>query len=229
MNGNDEPEWLRPIDPLADSYAPEQIEGELEQRHALYLREAQRLVIEGLVPDASGLEAGVRAETRRYLRSHPSFTSTALARVAAAVEETTLASLEAIVASARTPVRSTPPPPRPVRRLTLQPAAKMVGNMVVRKKRTGAGVDLSWDGAPNVVEWTLRVSTRPDPRQDYVDGDPVTLPATARSYEVGLDEHPRRIQLYGHARDGRVVRRAVISALTSGNSGAQWKRQSAAS
>ena len=56
MNGNDEPEWLRPIDPLVDSYAPEQIESELEPRHALYLREAKRLVIEGLVPDESGLE-----------------------------------------------------------------------------------------------------------------------------------------------------------------------------
>ncbi len=228
MNGNDEPEWLHPIDPLVDSYAPEQIERELEQRHALYLREAKRLVIEGFVPDASGLEAGIRAETRRYLRSHPSFESTPLARVAAAVEEATLAVLKAIVAGARTPVSPTPPA-RPIRRLTLQPAATMVGNMVVRKKRTDAGVELSWDGAPNVVEWTLRVSTRPDPRQDYVDGDPVTLPATARSHEVGLDEHPRRIQLYGHARDGRVVRRAVISALTSGNSGAQWKRQATAS
>ncbi len=46
---------------------------------------------------------------------------------------------------------------------------------------------------------------------------------------VALDERPRRIQLYGRARDGRVVRRAIISALTSGNSSAQWKRQSTAS
>ena len=80
-----------------------------------------------------------------------------------------------------------------------------------------------------VVEWVVRVSVRPDPRQDYVEGEAETLPASTRSYEVELDDHPRRIQLYGHARGGKIVRRAVISALTSGNSGAQWKRQATAS
>ena len=70
---------------------------------------------------------------------------------------------------------------------------------------------------------------RPDPRRDYVEGEAETLPAGTRSYEVELDEQPRRIQLYGHARGGKIVRRAVILALTSGNSGAQWKRQATAS
>ena len=227
MNGNDEPEWLRPIDPLVDSYAPEEVRFDLEQRHALYVREAQRLVIAGLLPDESGLEAGIRAETRRYLRAHSWFEGHAFEQVAAAGEAATIAALKAVIAAARLPV-APGPPARPVRRLAIQPAATMVGNMVMRKKRTDAGVELSWDGAPGVVEWTLRVSTRPDPRQDYVDAEPVSLPAKARSFEVTLDEVPRRIQLYGHARDGRIVRRVVISALTSGNSGAQWKRQSTA-
>jgi hypothetical protein len=227
VHGNDEPEWLRPIDPLVDSYAPQQIESDLAQRHALYLREAKRLVIDGLVPDESGLGAGIRAETSRYLSARPWFERPALTAVTTATEAETLAALKAIVASARRPVTASPD--RPVRRLALQPAATMVGNMVVRKKRTDDGVELAWDGVPGVGEWTLRVSTRPDPRQDYVDGDPVTLPATARSYEVGLDEQPRRIQIYGHGRNGRIVRRAVISALTRANSGAQWKRQATAS
>ena len=91
------------------------------------------------------------------------------------------------------------------------------------------GVELSWDGAPNVTEWTIRVSVRPDPRQDYVEGELVSLAPGASTFLVSLDERPRRIQLYGSARDGRIVRRAIISALTSGNSGAQWKRQSTAS
>ena len=219
MNGNDEPEWLRPIDPLVDSYAPEQIESELGRRHALYLREAQRLVLDGLVPDEKGLVEGIRAETRRYLAARPWFARAELTGVAADVERASLTALTAIAA---------PPPARPVRRLALQPAATMVGNTVVRKRRTDVGVELSWDDAPNVLEWTIRVSTRPDPRRDYVDGEPVVLPAATLSFEVSLDEVPRRIQLYGHARDGRIVRRAVISALTSGNSGAQWKRQSTA-
>ena len=101
--------------------------------------------------------------------------------------------------------------------------------MAVRKKPTANGLELSWDAAANVVEWRVRVSTRPDPRRDYVEGEVVILPGGATSFEVELDEHPRRIQLYGHARDGRIVRRAIVSALTSGNSGAQWKRQATAS
>ena len=62
-NGNDEPEWLRPIDLMVDSYAPEQIAFELGRRHALYLREAQRLVADGLTPDANGLaDRGARRD-----------------------------------------------------------------------------------------------------------------------------------------------------------------------
>jgi hypothetical protein len=101
--------------------------------------------------------------------------------------------------------------------------------MAVRKQSTARGLELAWDAAPQVTEWVVRVSVRPDPRQDYLEGESETLPAEARSYEVELDEHPRRIQLYGHARGGKIVRRAVISALTRGNSGAQWKRQATAS
>ena len=101
--------------------------------------------------------------------------------------------------------------------------------MAVRKQPSDSGLELSWDAAANVIEWTLRISTRPDPRQDYVKGDVVTLPANVTSFVVSLDEQPRRIQLYGHARGGRTVRRAVISALTQGNSASQWKRQATAS
>ena len=142
-----------------------------------------------------------------------------------------IAALKAIVAAA-SPTASevtTTQQPRPMRRLALQPSATIVGNMAVRKRLVDDGVELSWDTASNVTEWTIRVSVRPDPRQDYVEGDLLTLaPATVR-IDVALDELPRRIQLYGLARDGRIVRRAIISALTSGNSGAQWKRQATAS
>ena len=223
MNGNDETEWLLPIDLMVDSDAPEQIAAELGRRHALYLREAQRLVVDKLTPDGSGLAAGVRAETSRYLASQPWLAHATLAPVVAAVESTTLSALEAIVAT--TPTAA----PRPIRRLTLQPSATIVGNMAVRKKPSLEGVELSWDGVSTVAEWTIRVSARPDPRADYVEGELVTLTATSSSFEVSLDEQPRRIQLYGLSRDGRIVRRAIISALTRGNSNAQWKRQSTAS
>ncbi len=231
MNGNDEPEWLLPIDLMVDSYAPEQIAVELRNRHRHYLREAQRLVLDGLTPDESGLAAGIRAETSRYLISQPWLAHATLEPARTAVEDETLEALEAIVSSARGPAAAVPtaPPPRPIRRLALQPSATIVGNMAVRKKPADTGLELSWDGAPNVAEWAIRVSARPDPRQDYVEGELLTLPAGACSFVVPLDDHPRRIQLYGHARDGRIVRRAIISALTRGNSNAQWKRQATAS
>ena len=216
---------------MVDSDAPEQIALELGRRHALYLREAQRLVLEGVVPDEAGLAAGIRAETARYLRSQPWLADDALAPAVAAVEERTLAALRAIVAQ----------PPSPLRRhLRRRLRGRSGASRSSRRRRSSAtwpsassrpsdGLELAWDAAPQVIEWVLRVSVRPDPRQDYVEGEAETLPAGARSYEVELDEHPRRIQLYGHARGGRIVRRAVISALTSGNSGAQWKRQATAS
>ncbi len=230
MNGNVDEEWLRPIDLMVDSYAPEQIAFELGRRYALYLREAQRLVLEGLVPAEGGLSAGIRGETSRYVRSHPWLAHAGLEPAFAETEGVALASLRAIVASASVAgPAAVLEPTRPVRRLVLQPSATIVGNMAVRKKQTEQGVELSFDAAANVTEWTLRVSVRPDPRQDYVEGEVVTLPTGSTSWEVELDEHPRRIQLYGHARDGRIVRRAVISALTSGNSGARWKRQATAS
>ena len=231
MNGNDEPEWLLPIDLMVDSYAPEQIVDELGRRHALYLREAQRLVLDRLSPDEAGLAAGVRAETRRYLASQPWLEHASLAPAVADVDRATLAALRAIVAAASPAgtVVTTPPQTRPIRRLALQPSATIVGNMAVRKRLVGDGVELSWDTASNVTEWTIRVSVRPDPRQDYVEGDLLTLAPTTVRIDVALDELPRRIQLYGLARDGRIVRRAIISALTSGNSGAQWKRQATAS
>ena len=232
MTGADDDAWTRPIDLMVDSDAPEQIALDLGRRHALYLREAQRLVLDGLVPDEAGLGEGIRSETRRYLRSHPWLAHASLEPAVTEAEADALAALRAILASApvaaASPAASTPPA-RPVRRLALQPSATIVGNMAVRKKPTAQGLELSWDPAPNVSEWTVRISVRPDPRRDYVEGDAVVLPAGAGSFEIALDEQPRRIQLYGHGRDGRIVRRAVVSALTSGNSGAQWKRQATAS
>ncbi|MEI7759450.1 MAG: hypothetical protein WCJ67_01635 [Thermoleophilia bacterium] len=230
MNGNDEPEWLLPIDLMVDSYAPEQISAELGRRHGLYLREAQRLVLDGLAPDESGLATGIRAETGRYLSLQPWLAHVSLQPATATVEGSTLEALKAIVAAAPPSAAPAPAPPssRPVRRLMLQPSATVVANMTVRKTPGGPGVELLWETAPNVTAWTIRVSVRPDPRQDYTEGEIVTLPAATTSYEVSLDDLPRRIAIYGLARDGRIVRRAVISALTIGNSSAQWKHQATA-
>lgn len=229
MTGADEG-WLRPFDPLTDSDAPDQIAHDLGRRHAFYLREAQRLLLDGATPDADGLGEGIRAETQRYLRAHPWLADATLGPVVAAAEERALAALREIVATAPAArVESGAPAPAPVRRLALQPSATIVGTMTLRKRPTERGVELSWDRAPNVVEWTVRVSARPDPRSDYAELEEVTLPGAATSCEVELDDVPRRIQLAGSARGNRTVQRATVSALTRGNSGSQWRRQASAS
>ena len=51
MSASVDDDWLRPIDPMVDSFAPEEIASELGRRHSLYLREAQRLVLDGVVPE----------------------------------------------------------------------------------------------------------------------------------------------------------------------------------
>jgi hypothetical protein len=218
-----EERWLRAIDLMADSDAPEQIALELGRRHSHYLREAQRLVVEGKAPNEAGLADGIRAETRRYLASHPWLGHASLEPAVAAAEERSLASLRAVAAAASTPA------PKPVRRMTLQPAASVVGNMALRKRRTEAGVELSWDPVAAVVEWTVRISARPDPRRDYEELIELSLAGNATLLAVELDDDPRRIQLSGLARSDRVVRRVTVSALTRGNSGTQWKRQASAS
>ena len=221
--------WLRPIDLMADSDAPDEIALELGHRHAHYLREARRLVLDGESPDADGLAEGIRAETRRYLRSHPWHAHPTLEPAVAAAEDRTLGLLREIAATVPAKRIKSAPPPRPVRRLALQPSATIVGSLTVRKRPTERGVELSWDPASGVVEWTIRVSARPDPRSDYAELEQVTLPGAATSYEVELDDVPRRIQLAGRARGNRTVQRATVSALTRGNSGSQWKRQASAS
>jgi len=218
-----EERWLRAIDLMADSDAPEQIALELGRRHSHYLREAQRLVVEGKAPNEAGLADGIRAETRRYLASHPWLGHASLEPAVAAAEERSLASLRAVAAAASTPA------PKPVRRMTLQPAASVVGNMALRKRRTEAGVELSWDPVAAVVEWTVRISARPDPRRDYEELIELSLAGNATLLAVELDDDPRRIQLSGLARGDRVIRRVTVSALTRGNSGTQWKRQASAS
>jgi hypothetical protein len=216
-------EWRRPVDPMVDSDAPEQIAHELGRRYALYVREARRLAAERQVPDESGLANGVRGETRRYLDSHPWHAVPGLAFAVEAAETAALGTLHDIAAAAR--AAASPPAPAPVRRLALQPAPTYVGNVPLRKRRTGDGIALEWSREPGVVEWIVRVSTRPDPRADYREQESVTLDAGATSFELALDDVPRRVQLLGQARGGRVVQRATVSALTRGNSGTQWKRQ----
>jgi len=56
----------------------------------------------------------------------------------------------------------------------------------------------------------------------------LTLPGTATTTTVALGEKSRRVSVLGRRRDGRVLHRALISALTADSWREQWQRKSSA-
>jgi hypothetical protein len=101
--------------------------------------------------------------------------------------------------------------------------------MEVRRSRADAGVMLSWDGSLAVTGWEVRFSERADARSEYVVRETLTFPGTATSVELALGELPRRVHLLGRANDGRLIRRAIVSALTQENWDDRWQRRASAS
>jgi hypothetical protein len=121
------------------------------------------------------------------------------------------------------------PPARPRGRTAFRAQPTITGNMEVRRARSGDGVVLSWDAAPAVTGWEVRFSERADARSEYVVRETLALPGSATSVELGLGELPRRVHLLGRANDGRLVRRAIVSALTQDNWDDRWQRRASAS
>jgi hypothetical protein len=121
------------------------------------------------------------------------------------------------------------PPVRPRGRTTFRAQPTITGNMEVRRSRADAGVMLSWDGSPAVTGWEVRFSERADARSEYVVRETLNLPGNATSVELPLGELPRRVHLLGRANDGRLVRRAIVSALTQDNWNDRWQRRASAS
>jgi len=117
-----------------------------------------------------------------------------------------------------------PPAPQPARPL-LRTRPTVSGNMEVRR---GRGHVLEWRPLPAVSEWEVRISERPDPRGDYVVREELTLPGTAARLELDLGETPLRVHLLGRARGGRLVQRAIVSALTRAGWETRWERRASA-
>jgi hypothetical protein len=137
-------------------------------------------------------------------------------------------------ARARLAAPPTPPPPapapvRPRGRTAFRAQPTITGNMEVRRSRTEGGVLLGWDTAPAVTGWEVRFSERADARSEYVVSETLTLPGGATSVELALGDLPRRVHLLGRANDGRLVRRAIVSALTVDNWNDRWQRRASAS
>jgi hypothetical protein len=130
-------------------------------------------------------------------------------------------------ARARLAAPPTPPPaaaPRPRPRAAFRAQPTITGNMEVRRKATGDTVTLAWDAAPAVVAWDIRFSERPDARSDYVVREERTLDRARTTVDLTL-----RVHILGRGNDGRLVRRAIVSALTRDNWDDRWQRRASAS
>lgn len=210
----------------------------LERALAAVVADARLQVKAGRLPDRRALEARVRgaAERRRAELAHD---ETAVA-AATAAEQAALAQLDSVGAvhrafrrlaqpvAAPAPVAAAPPAgPRRFGGFRAKPTIS--GTLEVRRKETGGTVVLSWDPLPAVKTWEVRFSRKTDARGDYESGETVTLPPGVTEVVLPLDEHQLRVNVIGQARDGRPVRRVLVSALTAENWNERWERRATAS
>ena len=112
---------------MVDSYAPEEITFELGRRHRLYLREAQRLVVDGLAPDEAGLAEGIRDATRRYRTAGPWADRADLDPAFDAAEAAALAALA-----------GSPAPPDPRAPLPRRPRSQSAASLCSPPRRSSA-------------------------------------------------------------------------------------------
>jgi hypothetical protein len=115
-------------------------------------------------------------------------------------------------------------PPEPSRLLRTRPT--ITANMDVRRAGESG---LVWDPLPAVAGWEVRISERPDVRSDYAVRETRELPAGETRIELPLGARPLRVHILGRTRDGRLVRRAVISGLTRDGWTDRWQRRASAS
>jgi hypothetical protein len=185
--------------------------------HAKIIDEARQRVANGTKLDPAAFEARIRAaggDTEPALKQ--------LARIVSVQRARTMI--------AGPPTHVPAPPPEPLRRpLALRAKPTITGNMDVRRERRGDAFVLAWATEPKVVAWEVRLSERPDARGEYIVREERSLPGPETSLEVELGDTPSRVHLLGRGRDGRLIRRAIISALTREGWGERWQRRASAS
>jgi hypothetical protein len=143
-----------------------------------------------------------------------------------------LARLERILAVGRArervagPHGSEPAPVAAPAARALRTRPTITANMEVR--RTGES-GLEWDTVSAVTGWEVRISERPDVRSDYAVRETRTLAGNVTRMELTLGELPLRVHILGRTRDGRLLRRAVISGLTREGWRDRWQRRASAS
>ena len=175
--------------------------------------EARAAVAAGREPDARDLRARITA---------------------AGGSEDALQQLERVLSIQRARARLERPPERPVApvrtaaplRAALRARPTVNANMEVRRDGPAS---LAWETAPAIVGWELRISERPDARGDYVVRETRELPGDTTRAELPLGDLPLRVHLLGRTRDGRLLRRAVISGLSRETWAERWQRRASAS
>ncbi|MFN2629488.1 MAG: hypothetical protein ABR569_12760 [Gaiellaceae bacterium] len=204
---------------------------ELNRAYAAILDEARAHVAAGRDLNSQALEGRIRAAGQRERARDPA-RRTAIDQA----EQRALQQLGAVATvhraralMARQPAPSAAMAAAPSRRATLRARPTISGNMDVRRHSTGETLTLSWDAAAAVANWEVRFSERRDARADYAVRETLTLPAATTTVELPLSEYPLRVHLLGRSRDGRLLRRALISALTRETWNDRWQRRASAS
>jgi hypothetical protein len=191
----------------------------LSEAYTAIVADARAAVAARLEPDAEALEARIRA-----LGGDPQAEQRALQQL-----ERVLSVHRSRALLTRQPEAPAAAPPAPSLRMALRTRPTMSANMEVRQQTDGERFLLVWDTTPAIGGWEVRFSERPDARGDYVVRNSLTLPADATTVEVPLGDKPLRVHLLGRSRDGRLLRRAVISALTRDGWHERWERRASAS
>jgi hypothetical protein len=184
--------------------------------YAVILDQARASVAAGRSPDWTVLEGRVRAV--RVAERDP------------AAEQRALQQLKVLASVQRARARRAPEPsPVPVRRpAILRDRPTITGTMDVRRERAGEQFVLRWDRRPDVLHWEVRVSERVGTRGQYEVREERELPGDATELELPLGEVALRIHLIGRGRGGKLVRRAVMSSLTTESWGERWQRRASA-
>jgi hypothetical protein len=190
-----------------------------DETYAHILADVRATVAGRLEPDQQALEARIRA-----IRGDAAAEAQALQQL-----ERVLSVHRARTLVGREPVAPAAAAPTPSLRTALRTRPTISANMEVRQQRDGERFLLQWETTPAIAGWEVRFSERPDARGDYEIRDTLTLPAQTTSVELPLGDNPLRVHLLGRSRDGRLLRRAVISALTRADWGARWERRASAS
>jgi hypothetical protein len=205
----------------------------LDRAYAAIVDDARAQVAAGREPALDTLEKRLRAETRSVLGARESQPAVERAERRALEQLAAVAKVfraRTLLAAESEPSPAPPPPTRqaPSFRSLLRSKPTISANMDVRRGAEGGGLSLTWDPVPAVVEWEVRFSERPDPRGGWVPLDTVALPPGETTIEVPIGEHLYRIHIVGRSRDGRPLRRALISGLTRETWNDRWERRASA-